>query len=416
MNRNFLTLLGLSWGLSIAVAFYFGRSAANQSSGIEAERPIKTSSQSLADPKTTDRPAELAGTESMADLPETEEPVETDPIALRESILSNIVDLSNNPQLADTLRKQLAELAKTSPIEALELSSQIPSPRFREQATNGVLREWAGSDPMSALQWIDANSDGLTRSVRNEQLIAAYAGFAQNNLQAALLSAGQLGEANSYELRIKSRIMGDMIRTQAENSGVVAAKQSIEQMPDSEIRNRLITDLIDVWAGTSPTEAAAYISSLGDNATEEQKRALARSWARNDPAAAASWIDTLDPSDPASSRATRDIIREWARYDLNSSAEWLNSRPASPEMDRAIGSYTYHAVQEDPASAMEWATSVDSEGMKDYLQKRVAGAWREEDPVAFQNYLDSSELSDERKTELQEARSWGSWQGRWGRR
>ncbi|MGC6456259.1 MAG: hypothetical protein ACON46_06995 [Coraliomargaritaceae bacterium] len=410
MNRNFLTLLGLAWGLSIAIAYYLGRhletdTADSANIGPAPMVPIaskeKTSSSTLS-------------TEVEFDAAPVPEEMDTalDALTLRENILSTIADLATNPQLADELRAQLTELASINPLDALELSDQITSPRFREQAVNGVLREWATSDPMAALQWIDANSGNLTRSVRNGHLAAAYRGFAEANPQAAFTQASQLSEGNAYERRLKSQILGQVVRSQVENGELFAAKQSIEQMADSDLRSNLLSELVDVWADSSPVDAAAYLSSLGDAATSQQKSALARSWSRIDPAAAAAWLDTLGPEDPSVSRAARDVIREWARYDLGASAEWLNSRPASPELDRAVASYTYHAVQEDPASAMAWADSVDSDRMKGYLQMRVAGAWREDDPTAFQSYLDSSDLSDERKEELKKATSWNGGYGR----
>ncbi len=416
MTRNFLTLLGLAWGLSIALAYYLGRSA---TSDPDNAGPAPQTLASDATNSAPERPATDASTGETAtdaalaaarlDLPATE------PDTLLDTIQANIANLAANPRLADELREQLVELAKTSPFQALQLSGQITSPRVREQATNNILRQWASTDPMAALQWIDANSGNLTRSVHDAQLAAAYRGFAESNPQAAFTQASQLGEANAYERRLKDRIMGDLIRNRVENGELVAAKQSIEQMADSELRDSLLGDLVGVWAETDPAEAAAYIASLGEAATSQQKAALARSWASTDPAAAAAWLDSLDPADPAVGRAARDLVREWARYDLNASAEWLNSRPASPEMDRAIASYTYHAVQEDPASAMEWAGSVNNERMSGYLRMRVAGAWREDDPAAFQSYLDNSDFSDEEKERLQKANSWGTGRGPRGR-
>ncbi len=413
MNRNFLTLLGLAWGLSIALAYYLGRNTESTTGETAEAQSMLTvkANDGDGDPQTEeDSPSEMEEALLVSEID-----TDTDPSTLRENILDNIAGLATNPLLADVLQEQLVELASINPQAALELSGQITSPRFREQATNAVLREWATTDPMTALQWIDANSANLTRSVYNGQLAAAYRGFTEANPQAAFTQASQLSAENGYERRLKSQILRQVIRSQAENGELLAAKQSIELMSDPDLRSDLLGELVDVWADSAPEDAAAYVASLGDEATSQQKTALARSWSRIDPAAAAAWLDSLDPSDPSVSRAARDVVREWARYDLSASAEWLNSRPASPELDRAVASYTYHAVQEDPASAMAWAESVDSDRMKGYLQMRVAGAWREDDPTAFQSYLDNSELSDERKEELQNANSWGSGRGPRGR-
>jgi len=340
-------------------------------------------------------------------------------VPLYQRILTTIAELDKDPRLAEELKILLGDLAKTDPLGALELCGQIKSPRAQENAINHLLSEWAKLDPVAALLWIETNATDLTRSMHKDQLMAAYKGYAEKNPQAAFLSALQLSETNIYEGRLKSHIMGQVIRTQVENGQIQEANQNIGQIEDPHLKNNLIIDLVDSWSKIAPTEAAAYLESLGPDATEDQRTALVRNWAALDPAAAADWLDALDPEDPALARGAREVIQEWSRYDLSASAEWLNSRPASPELDRAVAIYTYRAVQEDPAVAMTWAESVNNERTKNYLRRRVAAAWKEEDEIAFQSYLNNSSLSDGEKEKLKNANSWDSywdqrrdWRGR----
>ena len=65
---------------------------------------------------------------------------------------------------------------------------------------------------------------------------------------------------------------------------------------------------------------------------------------------------------------------------------------------------------------MSWAESVNSDRMRGYLQQRVAGAWKDDDPAAFQEYLDSSDMSDEEKEKLQNSNAWGGGRGPGGGR
>jgi predicted phosphoadenosine phosphosulfate sulfurtransferase len=60
----------------------------------------------------------------------------------------------------------------------------------------------------------------------------------------------------------------------------------------------------------------------------------------------------LPEGDPAIANSSAEIIREWTCYDLNAPAEWLNTLPASPELDRAVASYAFRVVEEDPENAM----------------------------------------------------------------
>ncbi|HKK18004.1 MAG TPA: hypothetical protein VJ952_04910, partial [Opitutales bacterium] len=112
-------------------------------------------------------------------------------------------------------------------------------------------------------------------------------------------------------------------------------------------------------------------------------------------------------------RASTAIIRQWTRYDMAASAEWLNSQPSSPELDRAVMSYTYRAAQEDPESAMTWAESISNDRMRGRMMQHVAGNWKNDDPEGFQSYLDSANLGEEQKKQLEAGREIRG--GRWWR-
>ena len=408
MKSPKIPMILATWLLSIALAYTLGRSL--QSTPEDAgNAPSQTSIQTQA----VDSNAETASL-TGPDESESDGLILTEartPELIRAELLTALATSQNTPQSEAAIKALLTELAASNPKEALELAGQIESLRASEAAKIAILETWASTDPAAALAWAEAALVNEPSSMRNAQLTAIYRGYAQINAQAALQAAGQLSEATGAERRLKSRLMSEVIETQIENGELVAAKQSIELMDDGYIKSDLMREMIDEWATYDPQAAAEYVESLGPDADTRLKTTLIEEWAENDPAAAAAWLESLDPDDPARSRAAAEIIREWARYDLSASAEWLNTLPASPELDRAVASYTYRAVQEDPATAMTWAESVTNNRMKGYLQQRVAGAWKEEDPYGFQDYLDNSELSDEQKEKLLNSNAWGGGRG-----
>ena len=139
-------------------------------------------------------------------------------------------------------------------------------------------------------------------------------------------------------------------------------------------------------------------------------------WAESDPAAAAAWLSNLSAEDPAYRQATTQITREWTRYDLTASSEWLNSLPASPELDRAVATYTYRAAQEDPPTAMSWAESINNASIRERMMLQVAANWKNYDPQGFTNYLDNSDLNEKEREQLKTAKSWHSSGHGWGSR
>lgn len=305
---------------------------------------------------------------------------------------------ASDPNRSRMIRELIEHLAETDPLGALEIANSIESLRDSERARIAALEVWGRNDPASALAWANhALADEPHRS-RHSKLDAIYRGYAETNPQAAFQQA-MLIEDN----RLTTGILEDVIATQIENGGLEAAKLRIDTLNDPELQSRLRRELVDEWASYDPVSASKYVDSLGEDASSYLKANLVEEWAESDPAAAAAWLSSLDPSDPAIARASADLIQEWIRYDLTASAEWLNSLEPSSELDRAVVSYTFRAAEEDPATAMSWAESIEDDRRRTWMMERVAGTWKEQSPETFESYLADADLTAEQKETLSNA-------------
>ncbi|MGB0259507.1 MAG: hypothetical protein ACPGES_12720 [Coraliomargarita sp.] len=406
MKASTLVLTSACLG-SLTIGYWLGQSNGNSTAESLA------ASNTEAPPKATQAVPSKADETSTAvdlDMIELTEALEVldqlSPDQIRVQLMSAFALSEADPSRQRSIRSLLEQLAETHPLEALELASNITSLRASEEAKVSILETWSANDPIAALAWADTNLDGVPRQVRNSQISAIFRGYAQLNPAAAFQAALQLDDSNLQSANLKRRALSEVVETQIRNGELFMAKQTIEQLPDGGIKDDLLLEMVDEWARYDPQNAADYVLSLGEDAPSSLKNALISEWAESDPAAAAAWVSALPEGDPALGRATAEIIREWARYDLTASAEWLNSMPASPELDWAVASYTYRAAQEDPESAISWAESITNEHMRERMTEQVAANWKKQDPEAFQVYLDSSDLSDKRKEQLNSARVW----------
>lgn len=313
----------------------------------------------------------------------------------------------SDPNRSKVINALLSQLAATDPVGAMELASQIGSLRDSERAKVAILKVWASNDPTAALTWAKTALLNEPTNLRNSQMRAIIQGYTQTDPVAAFLYVNALAGESPAELRQKNLLLREVIEIQIQNGGLSEARTAVEMLAEGPTKDSLLRELIDEWASFDPENAAAYVASLGPDAPASLKTALIGEWAENDPVAAAAWLNALPEGDPAYANSTAEIIREWTRYDLNAPAEWLNSLPDSPELDRAIASYTYRAAQEDPANAMSWAESISNDRMRMGLMERVAATWKTEDPESFGSYLENSDLSDEQKAELEHAKSRG---------
>ena len=418
MKRSTLLLCLLVWSVSLLTAYYIG------SQKKEAAPPAAAMQTAVAnsDPEDRDVPSEDSLVRNSTSALEAF--LDDEGVALEEA-LRIIPDLSgsltrellnealalpkSNPKRTRLINELLSQLAETEPLAALELASQIESLRDSERARISVLEVWATNDPAGALAWANqALTNEHVRS-RSSQLSAIYRGYAANKPDAAFQQALTLDDE-----RLRNRLLGDVIETQIESGGLQAAQVAVDLIKDPELQNNLRRDLIDEWAQFDPEAAANYVRSLGDDTPTSFKTTLISEWAESDPVAAAAWLVSLPRDDPAIARASASIIQEWTRYDLAASAEWLNSLPPSPELDRAVISYTFRAAEEDPAAAMTWAESIENDRRRTWMMERVAATWKEQDAGTFQSYLNASELTNEQREKLKNAdNSGGGWGGRW---
>ncbi|MEM8867167.1 MAG: hypothetical protein AAGC73_02760 [Verrucomicrobiota bacterium] len=310
----------------------------------------------------------------------------------------------SEPNRSSVITNLLRKLAETDPFGALQLADDIGSLRDTQRAKNQILVVWGTNDPIAALTWAETGLMNEPLSSRMDLLESIYEGYAANDPAAAFQTALiQLDASNPAGERLKREILEEIVEVQVENGQIASAQNAIELMETGEMKNRLLRELVDEWASFDPVAASEYVLTLGNEAGVSIKTALLSEWAENDPAAAAQWLSTLDDDDPAIARASAEIIRQWTRYDLNASAEWLNSLPQTPELDRAVASYTYRAAEEDPSSAMSWAESISNDGMRTRTMERVAYTWRLSDPEAFEGFLSSSEFTEEQAKALREA-------------
>ena len=419
MKRSSLVLYLAVWFASIALAFFIGRALSSTGTSTEqtASEALSAAQLQEAVRSATARVDTAGAATGEAEAEDTFEQLRTQSSAMTRQLLNAALAVPiSDPGRSETINQLLEQLAASDPLAALEFADGIASLRDAERARNNILEVWASNEPMAALAWADSALADVPYNLRNSQMEAIIRGFAETNPKGAFNYANALSEATTSELRLKNRLLSEVIETQIGGGGLAEAQTTIALMPDGPSKENLQRELVNEWAAFDPLSAAAYVQGLGSDASTDMKTALIGEWAESDPAAAAAWLSNLSTEDPAYSHATTQITREWTRYDLTASSEWLNSLPASPELDRAVATYTYRAAQEDPPTAMSWAESINNANMRNRMMQQVAANWKNDDPEGFTSYLDNSDLNEKEREKLETAKSWHSSGHGWGGR
>ncbi|MFT6235158.1 MAG: Rod binding domain-containing protein [Lentimonas sp.] len=397
------------WLASIALAFFIGRALASTGASTQQTASEALGTAQIQEPTRSDPARGDTGAAAEEEAAATLELLSSQSSQMTRQLLNAAFAVPmSDPGRSGTINKLLEQLAMSDPLAALEFTEGIASRRDAERARNNILEVWASNEPMAALAWADNALADVPYNLRNSQMEAIIRGFAETNPKGAFTYANALGEDSASDLRLKNRLLSEVIETQIRSGGLEEAHATIALMVDGPSKDNLQRELVNEWATFDPVSAAAYVQGLGSDASTGMKTALIGEWAESDPAAAAEWLSNISAQDPAYRQATTQITREWTRYDLTASSEWLNSLPASPELDRAVATYTYRAAQEDPPSAMSWAESINNPSMRNRMMQQVAANWKNDDPEGFTSYLDNSELSQKEREQLETAKSWHS--------
>jgi hypothetical protein len=275
-----------------------------------------------------------------------------------------------------------------------------------QNAASLIATEWAKLDPDAAIAWANGltgeNQTGALRSIVTE-----LAGSDPTK-------AAQIASTLTNE-RDKAAAYGDIAEKLAQKD-FASAETFIAGLP-SEVRDRAMSDALNVLARTDPQAAAGKLASMAEG--DERDRAIsgiAEGWARQDPAAAAAWVSQQTTEDMDD--AMRPVIASWTGRDSAAALNWIQSQPQGEVRDEAIGTYIWTNRTGDPQSTMQLAESISDEGDRNRSIFMATRRWMEQDREAATAYIQqSTTLDDEAKQRIIEGggRNWGGGGGQGGR-
>jgi hypothetical protein len=146
------------------------------------------------------------------------------------------------------------EAARTDPVVALELAATLPPTRIRDELLVHAVSQWAGTDFAAAADWIG----NIPEITLREELFAAAATAAatEHASDAATLIAGVI-TADDPQARAAVAI----IQRWAQTSPTAAAAW-LEQFPELPMRGAAVENLVGLWAQSDSPAAARWVSSL----------------------------------------------------------------------------------------------------------------------------------------------------------
>ena len=267
----------------------------------------------------------------------------------------------------------LSHWAESEPRNALEFADKELPDQHRLAVSEGVLAAWAARDPESVFGW-HQKSGIAPAPVRDSLMAAVFKNLASRDLPKAFLYLENVGSLNERAQALRGIL--DTVQTPQDRDQILRV---IAGARDAEIRTQARRAVVETWARQDPAGAAAWVDQA-EPAWERPRLmdSLGLMWLQSDPAAAAAWWIAREPGPDTLVK----IINVWSQEDPNAAGKWLSTQPAGPQSDTARMTFARQVADLDPESALTWAATVSDETMRRATSGHILQSWRAREPQA----------------------------------
>jgi hypothetical protein len=210
------------------------------------------------------------------------------------------------------------EAARKSPREALDLAGTLGEGEGRNHLTLFALKQWAGTDSTSAIEW----AGKLEQSPLRNQ---AFADIAVGMSEKDPVAAGKLAIEKLEPGEDQGRAVVSIVQRWAQTDPSQAA-QWVGQFPKGELQNAALENLVQQWAENNPTQTADWLNGLADGNYRDHAIAIfSEKLAGTNPEAAANWAGSIVDPRHRQSELER-VMERWREIDPQAAEAWQQKK------------------------------------------------------------------------------------------
>ena len=206
---------------------------------------------------------------------------------------AEIAAIPDESERDEDLTALMREWASSRPDQAAAWVSTLPSGEFRADATRELAVAWSASSPRRAAAW--ARQEFVAgRTLAAAAVLSQWAATSPADAASWLQELGELppppGDPPAADLT--AALIYSWSRTAPADAAAWVAKIS-----EGEIRNSAIVNLAAGWASNDPQGLASWLDThvpSGEDARIAAYVTLTHQWASTDPQAAGQWVGSLE--------------------------------------------------------------------------------------------------------------------------
>jgi hypothetical protein len=274
----------------------------------------------------------------------------------------------------------LTAWAKADPIKALEYAQANTQGDF---ARTTILSSWASSDPEAAIRWATNNHTGdgpnphLAGVIRG---IAAQDPARATELLASMPRSTERGQAL------------DGILPHLLAMGADETRKWISSLDDDSLRNGALERSAVRLAAIDPAMAADMLIANPGQAADRRLDEVYRTWASQDQATALASMNQL-PAGNLRSNALSGIVSNAARQNPQAAIALLDQYPGDVN-DSVIRSAAWSSFRQDPSVSAGLISRYSDPSTQARMYRRTLNVWLDRDPDAARNWINSNPLPE----------------------
>jgi len=282
----------------------------------------------------------------------------------------------------------LTAWAKTDPIKALEYAQANTQGDF---ARNTILSSWASADPEAAIRWATTNHTG---DGPNPHLAGVIRGLAAQDPARAteLLTSMPRSQERGQAL--------DGMLPHLLAMGAAETRDWINQIDDESLRNGALERSAVRIAALDPEIAADMLLANPGQAADRRFDDVYQQWASKDQAAAFASMNRL-PRGEMRSNALRGILSNTALANPQAAVTLLDTYSGDVN-DRVIRSVAWSAFAQDPSVTADLIARYSDPDTQNRMYRRTLNVWLDRDPDAAKAWINSNPLPENVRNDLAE--------------
>lgn len=347
--------------------------------------------------------------------------VQTDPVgALKQAL--GLADIQLQRKAVEGVMKELADFDLE---QAKALFPTITHNYVRTYAIRATLETWIHKDREGAWAFIIGLPVGGDRSVLSYEMVRVMMindhhhvakmiealpqdSFRDQLIQTAAEEWQKRDPQAAAEFEIRSlspnfehHTRANPIRAFAEYD-TYAAINWLKKMAPGEKKNSATSTLFHSIAWYDLEASLDLLQEMEGEMAVKASLSIADRWSREDPVSASQWVARLSDEN-VQVQAAKYLALHWTYKDPGESVKWLATLAPGKVRDAAAESFVQNSFNVNTVTAMEWATQIGDETMRNQTLRWTANAWMIKDaPAAIRWIKASSSISNEMRAELLE--------------